>query len=271
MQQTNPNVGFYAQDEWKAGRASHAEPRAALRPAVARDDRHRHQQRLAARRLCLVPFDSRSTVVRGSAGLFFDRVPLRALANALLSAGNTTDLDATPADQHQPVADPGGRAGVSRLSSAPRCPSVTLVNLTTMDRESAERLFAPGAASRWSSSSATAAPSASAINTCAGVSLLMSINQNVPSCVASGTNNGCRPNPGYANNSQYSSAGDSNYHGLHLSFMQRPARVGLLPRQLHVVEVDEQRRRVLLQLADRSVRSCRRTGAGPTTISAIVW
>ena len=26
----------------------------------------------------------------------------------------------------------------------------------------------------------------------------MSINQNVPTCVASGTNNGCRPNPDYA-------------------------------------------------------------------------
>ena len=38
------------------------------------------------------PSASRRTVVRGSAGLFFDRVPLRALANALLSAGNTTDL-----------------------------------------------------------------------------------------------------------------------------------------------------------------------------------
>ena len=54
----------------------------------------------------------------------------------------------------------------------------------------------------------------------------MSVNQNVPTCVASGTNNGCRPNPDYANNSQYSSAGDSNYHGLHVSFMQRPARWG---------------------------------------------
>jgi hypothetical protein len=35
------------------------------------------------------------------------------------------------------------------------------------------------------------------------VDLLMSINQNVPSCVASGTNNGCRPIADYANNSQY--------------------------------------------------------------------
>ncbi len=38
------------------------------------------------------PFESRRTVVRGSYGLFYDRVPLRALANALLSANNTTDL-----------------------------------------------------------------------------------------------------------------------------------------------------------------------------------
>ena len=45
----------------------------------------------------------------------------------------------------------------------------------------------------------------------------MSINQNVPTCVAAGTNNGCRPNPTYANNSQYSSAAR-----LELS---RPARV----------------------------------------------
>jgi hypothetical protein len=54
----------------------------------------------------------------------------------------------------------------------------------------------------------------------------MSVNQNVPTCVAAGTNNGCRPNPTYANNSQYSSVADSNYHGVHLSFVQRPARWG---------------------------------------------
>ena len=38
------------------------------------------------------------------------------------------------------------------------------------------------------------------------------------------------PNPAYANNSQYSSVGDSDYHGLHVSFVQRPARWGQLPR-----------------------------------------
>jgi hypothetical protein len=56
-----------------------------------------------------------------------------------------------------------------------------------------------------------------------GANLLMSVNQNVPACAAAGTNNGCRPNPAYRNNSQYSSVGDSTYHGLHVSFVQRPA------------------------------------------------
>ena len=36
------------------------------------------------------PFASRRTVVRGGYGLFYDRIPLRPLANALLSADNTT-------------------------------------------------------------------------------------------------------------------------------------------------------------------------------------
>src|SRR4029453_19220896 len=56
-----------------------------------------------------------------------------------------------------------------------------------------------------------------------GKNLLMSVNQNVPTCVAAGTNNGCRPHSTYRNNSQYSSVADSNYHGLHVSFVQRPS------------------------------------------------
>ena len=56
-----------------------------------------------------------------------------------------------------------------------------------------------------------------------GSNLLMSVNQNVPTCAAAGTNNGCRPNPAYRNNNQYSSVGESNYHGLHVSLVQRPS------------------------------------------------
>jgi len=41
-----------------------------------------------------------------------------------------------------------------------------------------------------------------------------------------GDNNGCRPNPGYANNSRYSSLADSNYNAFHVTFVQRPLRWG---------------------------------------------
>ena len=62
----------------------------------------------------------------------------------------------------------------------------------------------------------------------------MSVNQNVPDLRRPpGTNNGCRPNPTYANNSQYSSVAESNYHGLHVSFVQRPARWGSYRVSLH--------------------------------------
>lgn len=59
-----------------------------------------------------------------------------------------------------------------------------------------------------------------------GRNLIISVNQNVPSCVAAGTNNGCRPNATYANANQYSPAAMSAVHGLHLSFVQRPAGWG---------------------------------------------
>jgi hypothetical protein len=59
-----------------------------------------------------------------------------------------------------------------------------------------------------------------------GLHLIASINRNVPTCVASAGNNGCRPDPTYGNNSQYSSRADSQYDGLHVSFVQRPAKWG---------------------------------------------
>jgi len=59
-----------------------------------------------------------------------------------------------------------------------------------------------------------------------GLHLIISVNQNVPTCVASGNNNGCRPNPNYANNSRYSSLADSNYNAMHVAYVQRPVRWG---------------------------------------------
>lgn len=222
--QTNPNLGIYAQDEWKI------RPQLTLNAGVRHDlqflDTIRTDTNNVSPRLGIAwsPFDSRRTVIRASAGLFFDRVPLRALANALLSAGNTTDLanlrqigvSLSPAQAGAP-AFPNILPGV--------VPSGTLVNLTTMD-SNLQNAYSRQASVEVEQQVGDRATLAVGYQYLRGLHLLMSINQNVPSCVASGTNNGCRPAAGYANNSRYSSAGESNYHGLHVSLTQRAARWG---------------------------------------------
>ena len=92
MSQTNPNVGLYAQDEWKI--LSSLTLNAGLRYDLQylqtiRTDRNNVSPRLG---FAWSPLASRRTIIRGSGGLFFDRVPLRALADALLSANNSSDV-----------------------------------------------------------------------------------------------------------------------------------------------------------------------------------
>jgi hypothetical protein len=224
VSQGNPNFGVYAQDEWKLGSML------TLNLGVRYDlqfletintDRDNVSPRLG---VAWSPFDSRRTIVRASAGLFYDRVPLRALANALLSASNTTDLNNL---QQIAVSLSPTQAGAPAFPNilAEVVPSVTLPNLTTMDRnlQNANSRQASLEVEQQIGARFTVSAGYQYLR---GRKLLMSVNQNVPSCIPVGTNNGCRPNPNYANNSQYSSVGSSNYHGLHLAFVQRPARWG---------------------------------------------
>jgi hypothetical protein len=224
VSQTNPNVGFYAQDEWKLS------PRLTLNLGLRYDlqfletlstDTNNFSPRAG---FAWSPFESRRTVVRGSFGLFYDRVPLRALANALLSAGNTTDLSRlvqtnvslSPTQAGAPVF-PNILGGL--------VPLVTLVNFATMD---------PGMQNAYSQQGSFEIEQQLGARTTVSVGyqhlralhLIISINQNVPTCVAAGTNNGCRPNPNYANNGRYSSQADSNYNAFFVSFVQRPTRWG---------------------------------------------
>jgi hypothetical protein len=104
-------------------------------------------------------------------------------------------------------------------------PSVTLVNLTTMDR-GLQNAFSRQASVEFEHQLSNHASVSVGYEYLRGSHLLMSVNQNVPTCVAVGNNNGCRPVAEYANNSRYSSVGESNYHGLHVSFTERPSRWG---------------------------------------------
>jgi hypothetical protein len=224
LAQTNPNLGVYVQDEWKAT------PKVTINAGLRYDlqwlesidlDSNNVSPRIG---VAWSPFESRRTLVRASGGLFYDRVPLRALANALMSAGNTTEVAAL---RQLSVALSPTQAG------APVFPNIltqavattTPPNLTTMDRrlQNAHSRQVGIEVEQQLGDRTTAAIGYEYLK---GSQLLMTVNQNVPTCVAAGTNNGCRPNPDFANNSQYSSVGESEYNGLHLSLTQRTQRWG---------------------------------------------
>jgi Carboxypeptidase regulatory-like domain/TonB dependent receptor-like, beta-barrel len=224
ISQTNPNLGVYVQDEWKLT------PEITLNLGLRYDLQfletiHTDTNNASPRAgVAWAPFDSRRTVIRGSAGLFFDRVPMRALANALLSAGNATDLgNLRQVGVSLSPTQIGAPSFPNILSDVVQ--SLTPVNLTTMDRN-LQNAYSRQASVEVEQELGARATIGVVYEYLRATGLLMSINQNVPTCVASGTNNGCRPDPDYGNNSQYSAAGDSNYHGLHVSFVQRPAAWG---------------------------------------------
>ena len=132
--QTNPNVGFYGQDEWKVS------PRFTLNLGVRYD--LEFLRTIATQTgnvsprggFAWTPFASRKTVLRGSYGLFYDRIPLRPLANALLSANNTTN----PADLSQISISLSptqvGAPVFPNILGSLTLPAGVLFNFSTMDR-----------------------------------------------------------------------------------------------------------------------------------------
>jgi Carboxypeptidase regulatory-like domain len=222
VSQGNPNVGVFAQDEWRVG--SRLTLNAGLRYDVQwletiNTDRNNLAPRIG---IAWSPTSSQNLVVRANAGLFFDRVPLRAVANAILSAGNTTDLTRL----HQPNVS----GLIPAQDGAPAFPNIlpvqllttTLVDFSTMDKNLQNAYSRQGSVEveRQIGEGRTVSVGYQYVR---GVNLLMSVNQNVATCAAVGANNGCRPNAAFRNNNQYSSVASSNYHGLHVSFVQRPA------------------------------------------------
>ncbi|MEO6909903.1 MAG: TonB-dependent receptor, partial [Edaphobacter sp.] len=221
--QTNPNLGIYAQDEWRIS------PSLTLNAGLRYDlqflksiatDTNNLSPRFG---FAWAPFASRTTIVRGSFGLFYDRVPLRPLSNALQSSGNTTNIDAfTFATVSVSPAQAGAPSFPGILTTLP---ASVLVNFTTMDPriQNAYSEQASLEVEQQLSSHSTLGISYQHLR---GLHLLASINQNTPTCIATGTNNGCRPNLSFGNNKQYQSAADSYYDGLSVSFRQKPTRWG---------------------------------------------
>ena len=222
--QMNPNVGFYVQDEW------HVTPALTFNAGLRYDlqflraiatDTNNLSPRVG---LAWSPFSSRNMVVRASFGIFYDRTPLRALANALISSGNTTNLvTAQQLSESLAFGQTGAPVFPNILS---RVPAGVLVSFTTMDPHM-QNAYSQQASLEIEQQFGHHGTLSVSYQHMRGAHLIVSINQNVPGCTAAvDPVNLCRPNPGYQNNSQYSPAADSRYDGLSISFLQRPLKWG---------------------------------------------
>ena len=222
VSQTNPNVGFYVQDVWRA--LPKLTINAGLRYDLQFLDTINTDNNNISPRIGIAWSLTPKTVVRAGAGLFYDRVPLRPLANALLSSDNTTNFSTI---QQQSVSLAFGQAGAPVfpyiLNTAP--PNV-LISFNTMN-PNLQNAYGEQASLEIEQQLTKSATVNINYQHLRGAHLLLSINQNAPSCASSvDPLNLCRPNSAFQNNGQYSSSADSEYDALNISYLQRPTRWG---------------------------------------------
>lgn len=216
VQQNNPNVGVYMQDEWQV--SPHFTLNAGIRYDLAFLDTLHTAKRNVSPRIGFAwsPDASRRTVLRGSYGIFYDRIPLRALANALLSAHNTTDPDRAALLSYSFSPGQSKAPAFPEIASEP--PTGAVENYTLMDRKIRtpySQQISLGVA-RQVSSKSTLGISYQHVR---GLHLMGSINTNIHP-------NGTRPDPTRGNIRSYQSAFDSYYDGLQVSFQQQPVAWG---------------------------------------------
>lgn len=216
VEQKNPNTGMYTQDEWRVS------PALTLNLGVRYDleflqtittDTSNVSPRFG---FAWSPYQSRRTVVRGSYGLFYDRIPLRPLANALLSAHNTTDINQAALLSY--TFSPGQAGAPTFPSVAGTPPANTVENFSTMQRNIQNpysQLISFGIEQQLLPQT-TFGLSYQHVR---GEHLIGSINTNI-------NVDGTHPDPTRGNIKVYSSAFDSYFDGLEASLEQRPVSWG---------------------------------------------
>ena len=210
--QKNPNVGFFVEDEWKV--RGDLTINLGLRydvqflPDPIKTDTNNLAPRFG---FAYAPMDKK-TVFRGSFGLFYDRVPLRATSNALQRDGSkyiVAQLART---------SPGAPVFPNVLLSAPSI-LTTKPNVTRIDPN-----IESGYSQQANVQIERALPFDASLSVgylyLRGLSLIVSRNVNAPTC-ANAALNLCRPDPNLGNVSRYESSGDSYYNGLVVSFNKR--------------------------------------------------
>lgn len=219
--QTNSNLGLFVQDEWR--------PRSDLTFNLGlrydlqvvedpvRSDLDNVSPRIG---IAFAPGDGR-TVLRASGGLFFDRMPLRAISNALQRDGV----------KYEVALITFGQAGAPAFPAVlPAFPASLLTNITSIDPEidngvsrqfglQLERQLGRGLSGTIG------------YTHLAGRQIIMSRNVNVPTmsaadAAAQGVPNLGRPDSTLGNDAQFQSIGQSDFDGLTLSLRSMARRWG---------------------------------------------
>jgi len=219
--QSNVNAAAFAQDEWRVNGA--VTLTAGVRydvqglPDPVRTDWNNISPRAG---VSWAP-GSRRTIVRASAGLYFDRIPLRAVSNALQRDGVKYKVAVlAPAQAGAPVFP----------ATLQRYPDGVLTAITTIDPD-IEAGRSTQASVQVEHQLAHGIYASAAYLALRGSNIIMSRNINAPTLSAAdaarlGVPNLGRPNPAFGNISDFESIGRSQYDGVTLSLRTFSARWG---------------------------------------------
>jgi hypothetical protein len=215
--QSNPNVGFFAQDEWRI--RSNFTINAGLRydlqflPSPIQTDTNNVAPRLG---LAYAPGD-RKTVIRASFGIYYDRIPLRATSNALQRDGSKYIVVQFAPNQ-------AGAPVFPNVLAAQPPTLLTKPNITRIDAN-IENSYSEQANFQVERELAGNALISVGYLHLHALHIIASRNVNVPTVPASaGIPNLGRPDPNWGNIGRFEGSGDSYYNGLVVSFNKRAAR-----------------------------------------------
>jgi hypothetical protein len=215
--QSNPNIGFFGQDEWQVRPTFTIN--AGLRydlqflPSPIQTDTDNISPRLG---IAYAPGDRR-TVIRASFGIYYDRIPLRATSNALQRDGTKYLVVQLAPNQVGAPVFPNVLA--TQPSTLLTKPNITRIDPNIEDSYSEQANFQverelPG----------NALISVGYLHLHA-LHIIASRNVNVPTVPASaGIPNLGRPDPNWGNIGRFEGSGDSYYNGMIVSFNKRAAR-----------------------------------------------
>lgn len=215
--QSNPNIGFFVQDEWKprADLTINAGLRydAQFLPDPIETDTNNFAPRIG---LAYAP-GNRKTVIRAGFGIYFDRLPLRATSNALQRDGSKyLVVQYSPTQAGAPVFPNVLAAQPSILLTKP--------NITRID-PLIENSYSEQANLQIERELPGDASVSIGYLHLRGMHLILSRNVNVPRFpAAAGVPNLGRPDPNFGNISRYESSGDSYYDALIASLRKNAGR-----------------------------------------------